>query len=194
MDWELGLVTVTNKYRLHLQQKDDLHQLATRRLCLFKARRCLHLSNPIGIIQIRKQSRTCNVLNWMTTYTFGLPYHDSCYELFNIWMKWTWFICTMFVCWLLCNDLSHFECNFVFTIQDAKRILHRHGSDDSIDSFVDYGTRITDLLDSNMAPGIDFYLRCLKCGKDFKSPALITSSELITCRCGSESIGVIETA
>ena len=54
--------------------------------------------------------------------------------------------------------------------------------------------QIADLLDSNMVPGKDFYLRCLKCGKDFKYPAFITSSELITCSCGSESICVIETA
>ena len=79
-------------------------------------------------------------------------------------------------------------------MKDAKRLLHRQGSDDSTDSFVDYGSRTTILLDSNMAPGIDFYLRCLKCGKDFKIPELITSSELITCSCGSESICVIETA
>jgi DNA-directed RNA polymerase subunit RPC12/RpoP len=81
-----------------------------------------------------------------------------------------------------------------FTIQDAKRRLHRRGSNDSIDSFVDYGSQIADLLDSNMVPGKDLYLRCLKCGKDFKYPAFITSSELITCSCGSESICVIETA
>ena len=96
-------------------------------------------------------------------------------------------------CYVICNIVFG-VCILVFKMKDAKRLLHRQGSDDSIDSFVDYGSRTTILLDSNMAPGIDFYLRCLKCGKDFKSPALITSSELITCSCGSESICVIETA
>jgi hypothetical protein len=61
-----------------------------------------------------------------------------------------------------------------------------------VDSFVDYGSVITNLLDLNMVPGVDFYLRCLKCGRDFKSPAIIHSTELITCSCGSTSIGVIE--
>ena len=82
----------------------------------------------------------------------------------------------------------------LFALQDAKRILHCQASDDSIDSFVDYGSRIAFLLDTNMTPGTDFYIRCLKCGKDFKDPALITSSDVITCSCGSESMCVIETA
>ena len=91
--------------------------------------------------------------------------------------------------------MLHFEFVFsIFTTQDAKRVLHQQDSDESTDSFVAYGSQISLLLDSNMVPGIDFYLRCLKCGRDFKDPALITSSELITCSCGSESICVIETA
>lgn len=73
-------------------------------------------------------------------------------------------------------------------------MLHHYDSDESVDSFLDYGSRIADLLDSNMMPGLDFYLRCLKCGKDFKSPEVIKSIELITCSCGSISIGVIESA
>ena len=77
--------------------------------------------------------------------------------------------------------------------QDANRILNRQDSDESVDSFLDYGCPIQRLLDFGMVPGIGFYLRCLKCGEDFKSLAIITSSELITCSCGSTSIGVIET-
>ena len=73
-------------------------------------------------------------------------------------------------------------------------MLNRQSSDESVDSFLDYGSPIRRLLDFGMVPGIDFYLRCLKCGQDFKSQAVINSSELITCKCGSTSIGVIETA
>ena len=72
--------------------------------------------------------------------------------------------------------------------------MNKQDSDESVDSFLDYGSPIQRLLDLGMAPGIDFYLRCLKCGEDFKSQAIINSSDLITCRCGSTSIGVIETA
>ena len=72
--------------------------------------------------------------------------------------------------------------------------MNKHDSDESVDSFLDYGSPIQRLLDLGMVPGIEFYLRCLKCGKDFKSLAIITSSELITCSCGSTSIVVIETA
>ena len=73
-------------------------------------------------------------------------------------------------------------------------MLHHYDSDESVDSFLDYGPRIADLLDSNMMPGLDFYLRCLKCGNDFKSPEVIKSIDLITCSCGSIPIGVIESA
>ena len=72
--------------------------------------------------------------------------------------------------------------------------MNKEDSDESVDSFLDYGSPIQRLLDLGMVPGTEFYLRCLKCGKGFKSLAIITSSELITCSCGSTSIAVIEIA